>query len=185
MEVSFNENSYTVAESDGQVSVSLRIDGKFFVPVWAVVEIRERTATGGLCMSLAGHKSLSYSSLCAHYSCIAISDMHSCYFLPMCCLTTDPEDYSSIGRYNVTFRQTAFTDVNEPANTAFSSPILIDITSDDIFEGVEYFWARIVETSDRFRVRIGQDTVNITITDSESCTFGIDVNPYPSTTVVC
>ena len=52
MEVNFNENSYTVAESDGQVSVSLRIDGQFFYPVWAVVEIREGTATGGLCMSL-------------------------------------------------------------------------------------------------------------------------------------
>ena len=52
VEVNFNENSYTVAESDGQVSVSLRIDGKFFIPVWAVVEISEGTATGELCMSL-------------------------------------------------------------------------------------------------------------------------------------
>ena len=51
VEVNFNENSYTVAESDGQVSVSLRIDGQFFVPVWAVVEISDGTATGGLCMS--------------------------------------------------------------------------------------------------------------------------------------
>ena len=50
--VNFNENSYTVAESDGQVSVSLRIDGQFFIPVWAVVEISNGTATGGLCMSL-------------------------------------------------------------------------------------------------------------------------------------
>ena len=50
--MNFNENSYTVAESDGQVSVSLRIDGRFFIPVWAIVEIREGTATGGLCMSL-------------------------------------------------------------------------------------------------------------------------------------
>ena len=52
VEVNFNETSYTVAESDGQVSVSLRIDGQFFVPVWAVVEFSEGTATGGLCMSL-------------------------------------------------------------------------------------------------------------------------------------
>ena len=52
VEVNFNENSYTVAESDCQVSVSLRIDGQFFVPVWAVVEISDGTATGGLCMSL-------------------------------------------------------------------------------------------------------------------------------------
>ena len=52
VDVNFNENSYTVAESDGQVSVSLRIDGQFFVPVWAIVEISDGTATGGLCMSL-------------------------------------------------------------------------------------------------------------------------------------
>ena len=46
--MNFNEPSYCVAESDGQVSVSLRIDGKFFVPVRAVVEISDGTATGGL-----------------------------------------------------------------------------------------------------------------------------------------
>ena len=83
-------------------------------------------------------------------------------------LSADPGDYSSATRYNVTFRQTAFTDGDDPAPTALSSPILINITDDEIFEGVEYFQARIVETSDRFRVRIGQDTVNVTITDSES-----------------
>ena len=68
----------------------------------------------------------------------------------------------------MTFRQTAFTDGDDPVPTALSSPMLINITDDDIFEGVEYFQARIVETSDRFRVRIGQDTVNVTINDSES-----------------
>ena len=47
--VNFNEDSYTVAESDSQVNISLRIDGKCFVPVWAVIEIRDGTATGGLC----------------------------------------------------------------------------------------------------------------------------------------
>ena len=47
VEVNFNEERYTVAESDGQVSLSLRIDGKFFVPVWAIVEISNGTATGG------------------------------------------------------------------------------------------------------------------------------------------
>ena len=46
--MNFNETSYTVAESEGQVSVSLRIDGQFFYPVWAVVEISDGTATGGL-----------------------------------------------------------------------------------------------------------------------------------------
>ena len=68
----------------------------------------------------------------------------------------------------MTFRQTVFTDGEDPEPPALSSLILINITDDDIFEGVEYFQARIVETSDRFRVRIGQDTVNVTITDSES-----------------
>ena len=53
VEVNFNENSYTVAESEGEVNVSLCIDGQFFVPVWAVVEISDGTATGGLCMSLS------------------------------------------------------------------------------------------------------------------------------------
>ena len=89
-------------------------------------------------------------------------------------------------RYNMTFRQTAFTDGEDPANSALSSPILIDITNDDIFEGMEYFRARIVETSDSIRVRIGQqDTVNITITDSKSCMFGMHVNPNLFTTIMC
>ena len=107
------------------------------------------------------------------------------YFLPMWYLTADPEDYSSAMHYNVTFRQTALTDRDVPANTTLSSPILINITNDDTFEGVEYFQARIVETSDIFRVRIGQDTVNFTITDSESCMCGMPINPYLSTTIVC
>ena len=85
----------------------------------------------------------------------------------------------------MTFRQTAVSDRGVPANAALSSPILIDITNDDIFESVEYFRARIVETSDRFRVRIGQDTVNIIINDSESCIFGKHVNSYLYTTVLC
>ena len=85
------------------------------------------------------------------------------------CLSADPGDYSSATRYNVTFRQTAFTDGDDPAPTALSSPILINIMDDDIFECVEYFQARIVETSDRFRVRIGsQDTVNVNIIDDDS-----------------
>ena len=49
VEVNFNEDSYTVAESVGQASVSLHIDGQFFVPVWAIVEISDGRATGGLC----------------------------------------------------------------------------------------------------------------------------------------
>ena len=69
----------------------------------------------------------------------------------------------------MTFCQTAFTDGDDPAPTALSSPILINITDDDICEGVEYFQAHIVETSDRFRVRFGsQDTVNVNIIDDDS-----------------
>ena len=45
--MNFNEDNYVVNESDDQVSISLRIDGKFFYPVWAVVEIIDGTATGG------------------------------------------------------------------------------------------------------------------------------------------
>ena len=84
------------------------------------------------------------------------------------CLFADPEDYSSAGHYNVSFSQTALLDIFEPLAIAQSSPIVINITSDDTFEGIEYFQARIVETSDFVRVRIGQDTVNVTIIDSES-----------------
>ena len=46
--MNFNEDSYTVAESDTTVSVSLRIDGRFFVPVWAIVNVSDGTATGEL-----------------------------------------------------------------------------------------------------------------------------------------
>ena len=69
----------------------------------------------------------------------------------------------------MTFRQTVLTDGDEPRNTALSSPILIDITNDEIYEGGEYFQAHIMETSDEVGVRIGQDTVNVTIIDSKSC----------------
>ena len=83
-------------------------------------------------------------------------------------LSADPDDYSSAVLYNVTFCQTTVTDTKTPAHSAVSSPIMIPIVNDAIFEGVEYFQARIVETSDRFRVRIGRDTVNVTIIDSKS-----------------
>ena len=49
--VNFKEVSYAVAEIDDQVSISLRIDGQFFVPVWAVVTINDGTATG-LCNNI-------------------------------------------------------------------------------------------------------------------------------------
>ena len=46
MEVHFNEDSYTVGESEGQVSLSLRITGQFFIPVYAIIEVTDGTATG-------------------------------------------------------------------------------------------------------------------------------------------
>ena len=70
------------------------------------------------------------------------------------------------------FRQTTFTDADTPAPFADSLPITINITDDTIFEGLEYFQARIVNTSDFIRVRTGQrDTVNVTIIDDDSESF--------------
>ena len=74
VEVNFKECSYTVAEGEGQVSVSLRIDGRFFVPVWAIVEISDGTATGGLFMSLF--------KLYVHISTISV---HSCLYYSFQC----------------------------------------------------------------------------------------------------
>ena len=47
--MNFDRSSYTVAEGDGQVSLHLRIEGQFFIPLWALVNISDGTATGGLC----------------------------------------------------------------------------------------------------------------------------------------
>ena len=73
-------------------------------------------------------------------------------------------------RYNVTFSQITFFDhLNPPRPFAVSCPIFIDIVNDKMFEGVEYFHASIVQTSEVSRVRIGpQNTVNVTITDRKS-----------------
>ena len=49
MEVNFNKESYAVIENEGQVSISLRITGKFFIPVYAIVEVSDGTATGETC----------------------------------------------------------------------------------------------------------------------------------------
>ena len=74
-------------------------------------------------------------------------------------------------RYNVTFNQTAFTDRDDPTPTAMSSNVIISIVDDDLFEGVEYFQARIVETSDEIRVQKGpQNTVEVIIVDDDICT---------------
>lgn len=73
--------------------------------------------------------------------------------------------------YNVTFRQTVLLDGQNPPNSALSTPIRITIMDDDVLEGVEYFQAHIAQTSDEFRVRIGQDRVNVTITDDDRESF--------------
>ena len=64
VEVNFDQDSYTVAESNGHVSVSLRIDGKFFYPVWAIIEVSSGTATGGLCMIKSLDTHFSYTCVC-------------------------------------------------------------------------------------------------------------------------
>jgi len=85
------------------------------------------------------------------------------------CLLADPGDYSSANRYNVTFLQSVFTDGGDPALSTLSSPIIIKLVNDVIFEDVEFFRARIVVTSDRLRVRIGpQDAIKVFITDEDS-----------------
>ena len=92
------------------------------------------------------------------------------------CLLADPGDFSSANRYNVTFLQSVFTDGGDPAPSTLSSPIIISLVNDDISEDVEFFWARIVVTSDRLRVRIGpQDAIKVFITDDdcESETYSI------------
>ena len=176
VEVNFNEPSYTAAESDRKVSISLCITGQFYVPLWVIVEINDGTATGGLCKLYiicynrlciqTLHKAHDYNLCTYHHSEIVHS---STSILPLWLpVSVDAEDYSTAMRHNVTFRQTAFADVGDPTPTALSSPILINITCDDIFEGVEYFQARIVETSDSFRVRVGQNTISVTIYDGES-----------------
>ena len=75
-------------------------------------------------------------------------------------------------RYNTTFSQTSLSDVDNPIILPVSTPISINILDDDTLESLEYFQARIVETSDVIRVRIGQqDTVKISIIDDDSETF--------------
>ena len=68
--VNLNEDSYTVAESAGQVSVSLRINGQYFVPVWAIVEIVDGTAMGGLYKTCTGDKycASGVDNLCACFA---------------------------------------------------------------------------------------------------------------------
>ena len=68
----------------------------------------------------------------------------------------------------MTFLQSVFTDGDAPAPSTLSSPIIISLVNDDIYEDVEFFRAHIVVTSDRLRVRIGpQDAIKVFITDDD------------------
>ncbi len=88
------------------------------------------------------------------------------------CLLADPGDFSSANRYNVTF---PFTDGEDPACTALSTPILIDLVDDDIFEDVEFFEAHIAVISDSSEVGIGQqDVISVFITDDD-CEYLLDL----------
>ena len=70
----------------------------------------------------------------------------------------------------MTFPLTAYTDQSDPELSAISDPISFKITKDvTVLEDVEYFQARIVETSSKFQVKIAQpNTVNITIIEDKS-----------------
>ena len=81
------------------------------------------------------------------------------------CLLADPGDFSSANRYNVTF---PFTDGGDHACTALSSPIIISLVDDDVFEDVEFFEAHITMISDKLEVGIGpQDAISVFITDDD------------------
>ena len=81
MEVHFNEDSYTVGESEGQVSLSLRITGQFFIPVYAIIEVTDGTATGETGGTAVG------DIMYYWYTCTAIHGINEClclhYYLPM------------------------------------------------------------------------------------------------------
>lgn len=82
------------------------------------------------------------------------------------------EDYSSATHHRVTFPQTVLTDRDTPNSFSQSFPISINITDDDIAEGLEVFKALIVGTSYSSRVRIGQhNIVNVNIIDDDSESF--------------
>ena len=85
--MNFNEDSYAVAESNGQVSVSLRIDGKFFVPVWAIIEISNGIATGGLCNSCTNHQSHSVRKLMHYFPSTVVACLQTLKTTPVQCAT--------------------------------------------------------------------------------------------------
>ena len=74
----------------------------------------------------------------------------------------------------MSFRPTNFTDGDDPVPSTLSLTVLINITNDNILEGVESIQACITVTADNFSVMIGpQDTVNVTIIDDDSESFVI------------
>ena len=83
------------------------------------------------------------------------------------CLSADPYDYTSNLPYTVTFPKANVTDDAGPS--VMSLPILINITNDDVLEGVEFIQMCIMVTAHNFSVMIGsQDLVNVTIVDDDS-----------------
>ena len=84
-------------------------------------------------------------------------------------LSVDPDDYTSEAHYSMTFPQANFTDGDDPDPSVMSLPILINITNDDVLEGVEFVQICVMVTADNFSVMIGpQDTINVTILDDDS-----------------
>ena len=61
-------------------------------------------------------------------------------------------------------------EIRNPTPSALSIPIAINITNDNIVEGLESFQAHIVETSHWSRVRIGpQNIADVIIVDEDAC----------------
>ena len=59
--------------------MSLRINGQYFVPVWAIVEIMDGTATGGLCKTCTGDKYCApgVDNLCACFAQASVYSVHT------------------------------------------------------------------------------------------------------------
>ena len=85
--MNFNKPSYTVAESDGHVSIFLLIDGKFFVPVWAIIEISNRTATGRLCNLCTNHQSHGVRTLMDYFPSTVVACLQTLKTTPVQCAT--------------------------------------------------------------------------------------------------
>ena len=95
------------------------------------------------------------------------------------CLSADPYDYTSNLPYIVTFPKANVTE-DDAGASVMSLPILINITNDDVLEGVEFIQICIMVTAHNFSVMIGpQDLVNVTIVDDDSkCSISLAWKMY-------